>query len=81
VTDVKTSPDLSYARVYVSVLGSAPEQEATLAGLESANGFLRSRVAAELRLKRTPELQFELDTTAERAARVEALLDQEAPPA
>ena len=81
VTDVKTSPDLRHARVYVSVLGSEAEQDATLAGLQSAHGFLQGRVAAELRLKRTPELQFELDHTAERAARLEALLDQEAPPA
>ena len=81
VTDVKTSPDLRHARVYVSVLGSETEQEATLAGLQSAHGFLQGRVVSELRLKRTPELHFELDHTAERAARVEALLDQEAPPA
>ena len=81
VTDVKTSPDLRHARVYVSVLGPEAEQEATLAGLQSAHGFLQGRVAAELRLKRTPELQFELDHTPERAARLEALLDEEAPPA
>jgi ribosome-binding factor A len=81
VTDVKTSPDLRHARVYVSVFGPETEQDATLAGLQSAHGVLQGRVAAELRLKRTPELQFELDHTAERAARVEALLDQEAPPA
>ena len=81
VTDVKTSPDLRHARVYVSVLGPETEQEATLAGLQSAHGFLQGRVAAELRLRRTPELQFELDHTAERAARVEALLDKEAPSA
>ena len=80
VTDVKTTPDLRHARVYVSVLGSETEQEATLAGLQSAHGFLQSRVAAELRLKRTPELQFELDHTAERAARIEALVEREVPP-
>ena len=79
VTDVKTSPDLRHARVYVSVLGPETEQEATLAGLQSAHGFLQGRVAAELRLKRTPELQFELDHTAERAARLERLLADEDP--
>jgi ribosome-binding factor A len=81
VTDVKTSPDLRHARVYVSVLGPESEQDDTLAGLQSAHGFLQGRIASELRLKRTPELEFQLDHTAERAARVEALLDQEAPPA
>jgi ribosome-binding factor A len=76
VTDVKTSPDLRHARVHVSVLGPEAEQEATLEGLRSAHGFLQGRVASELRLKRTPELQFELDHTAERAARLERLIEE-----
>jgi ribosome-binding factor A len=82
VTDVKTSPDLRHARVYVSVLGdgghaSAPAQrEDTLAGLRSAHGFLQGCVARELRLKRTPTLEFAYDDTTDRALRVEALLDE-----
>ena len=76
VTDVKTSPDLRHARVYVSVLGSEPEQTATLEGLRSAHGYLQGRVAVELRLKRTPELHFELDHTAEQAARLERLIQE-----
>jgi ribosome-binding factor A len=79
VTDVKTSPDLRHARVYVSVFGDAPARAATLEGLRSAHGFLQGRVAGELRLKRTPELRFELDDTAERAARLERLIDEEGP--
>jgi ribosome-binding factor A len=78
VTDVKTSPDLRHARVYVSVLGDPPARAATLEGLRSAHGFLQGRVAGELRLKHTPELRFELDETAERAARLERLIDEEA---
>ena len=74
VTDVKTSPDLSHARVYVSVLGDADAVEASLEGLRSAHGYLQGRVASELRLKNTPTLQFEHDDTAERAQRVEQLL-------
>jgi ribosome-binding factor A len=77
VTDVKTTPDLRYSRVYVSVLGDDATQQATLDGLHSAQGFLQGRVAGELRLKRTPELIFELDHTAARAARVEELLHEE----
>ena len=77
VTDVKTSPDLRHARVYVSVLGDDATQAASLDGLQSAHGYLQSRVAGELRLKRTPELNFELDHTAERAARLEELIHQE----
>jgi ribosome-binding factor A len=74
VTDVKTSPDLRHARVYVSVLGDEATRAATLDGLRSAHGFLQGRVAGELRMKRTPELHFELDETAERAARLERLI-------
>ena len=75
VTDVKTSPDLRHARVYVSVLGTPEEQEASLEGLRSAHGFLQRSVSRELRLKHTPELEFVLDDTAERAFRLEALLE------
>jgi ribosome-binding factor A len=80
VTDVRTSPDLRHARVYVSVLGadggvSQPdEREATLDGLRSAHGFLQARIAGELRLKRTPALEFFYDDTTDRALRVEELI-------
>lgn len=82
VTDVKTSADLRHARVYVSVLGeggraSEPSQrEATLEGLRSAHGFLQARLAGELRLKRTPALEFSYDDTTDRALRVDALIDE-----
>jgi ribosome-binding factor A len=75
VTEVRTSPDLRQARVFVSVFGTVEEQQATLDGLRSAHGILQSRIARELRLKRTPALAFELDDTAERAARLEALIE------
>jgi ribosome-binding factor A len=74
VTDVKTSPDLRHARVYVSVLGDPQAVQASLEGLRSAHGYLQGRVAGELRLKNTPALQFVHDDTAERAQRVERLL-------
>ncbi len=80
VTDVRTSPDLRHARVYVSVLGArggesdAAEREASLDGLRSAHGFLQGRIAGELRLKRTPTLEFIYDETTDRALRVEELL-------
>jgi ribosome-binding factor A len=77
VTDVNTSPDLRHARVHVSVLGTREEREATLAGLRSAHGFLQGRIGGELHLKRTPELRFLYDDTAERAARLEQLIDAE----
>jgi ribosome-binding factor A len=76
VTDVKTSPDLRHARVYVSVLGDEAAIEGSLEGLRSAHGFLQGHVASQLRLKNTPALQFVHDDTAARAARVERLLHE-----
>ena len=74
VTDVKTSPDLRRARVFVSVLGDDAKRTASLAGLQSAHGLLQRRVAGELHLKRTPTLEFVHDDTLDRAMRVERLL-------
>jgi len=77
VTDVKTSNDLSQARVYVSVFGTQEERDATMAGLTSAAGVLQARVNAELTMKRTPTLSFIYDDTAERAQHVERLLREQ----
>jgi ribosome-binding factor A len=77
VTDVDTSPDLRAARVYVSVLGSAEERESALDGLRSAHGFLQARIAAEMRMKRTPTLTFEYDESIERGARLSRLLEED----
>jgi ribosome-binding factor A len=78
VTAVETSPDLRHGRVYVSVLGSGEERSATLAGLESAHGVLQQAVASELRMKRTPTLQFVFDESIDRGMRITELLDDEA---
>jgi ribosome-binding factor A len=77
VTDVKTSPDLRHARVYVSVLGDEQAREASLAGLRSAHGMLQRRIAGELRMKRTPTLEFHYDDTTDRAMRLEELLERD----
>jgi ribosome-binding factor A len=75
VMDVRTSPDLRHARVYVSVLGDEPEKQATLAALHGARGYIRARLGEDLTLKYLPELHFELDRTLEQAARIEELLE------
>jgi ribosome-binding factor A len=77
VTDVRTSADLSHARVYVSVLGEPDARDDTLAGLHSAHGYLQRRIARELTLKRTPTLDFSYDDTTDRAMRVDALIEAE----
>lgn len=81
VTDVKTSPDMSHARVWISALDAdgraaeTDERAATLDGLQSAHGYLQHRVAEELHLKRTPVLSFVYDDTSERAMRVGELIE------
>ena len=79
VTGVETSPDLRHARVYVSVFGSEESRHDSLAGLEAAHGVLQSRLARELRMKRTPQLAFEYDPTVERGVRMTQLIDELAP--
>jgi ribosome-binding factor A len=79
VTGVETSPDLRHARVFVSVLGSERKRERSLQGLAAAHGMLQSRLARELRMKRTPQLTFEYDPTVERGVRMSKLIDELAP--
>jgi ribosome-binding factor A len=74
VTGAEVTPDLRHAKVYVSVLGSDSEKQATFDGLDSVASHLRSRVARELRLRVAPEIQFKEDDTIARAARIESLL-------
>src|SRR5205085_1937640 len=76
VTAVETSPDLRNARVYVSVLGDEAEQADAIDGLRHSRGFLQAQINSELRLKRTPHLQFVYDDTSERAARMSRLIDE-----
>jgi ribosome-binding factor A len=76
VTGVETTPDLSSARVFVSVLGDERQREESLEGLRSAHGFLQARIGEELHIKRTPTLSFHYDETVEQGMRVSRLLDQ-----
>ena len=76
VTGVDTSPDLRHARVYVSVLGSEKKRKQSLEGLSAAHGVLQSRLAHELRMKRTPTLSFEYDPSVEEGVRMSKLIDE-----
>ena len=75
VTGVKTSPDLRYAKVFVSVLGPAAQREDSLAALRAAHGVIQARLAAQVRLKRTPQLEFVYDDTTDHAMRISGFLD------
>lgn len=77
VMDVRTSPDLRHARVYVSVLGTEDEKQVALAALTGARGYVRARVGEEITLKYLPELHFELDRTLEQAARIDEIIADE----
>jgi ribosome-binding factor A len=79
VTQVKTSPDLRHARVYVSVLGDEAARTATLEGLRSAHGFLQGKLAHELSLKHTPALVFDYDDSIDRGMRITELLEEIGP--
>jgi ribosome-binding factor A len=74
VTGVDVTRDLRHAKVYVSVMGSDDERRATMQGLESAAGHLRSRIGRALRLRVAPEIAFRYDDSISRAARIDALL-------
>jgi ribosome-binding factor A len=76
VTEVRVSPDLRYAKVLVSVLGSPEEKQKTLAALESAAGFIRRQIGARIRLRVTPELTFEYDETIEQGDRMMRLIEE-----
>ncbi len=74
VTGVELTADLRHAKVYVSVMGTEAEKEATFEGLASTASHLRSRVGRALRLRVAPEFQFKEDDSVARAARIESLL-------
>ncbi len=73
VTKVKITPDLKYAKIYVSILNAKNEKE-TLEGLKKSSGFIRSQIAKRINLRITPELIFECDDSIEYGARIDSIL-------
>ena len=73
VTRVKISPDLRYAKVYVSIFQSKNVVK-TLEGLKKSEGFIRSRIANTINLRTTPELVFVHDDSEEQGARIDKIL-------
>lgn len=76
ITQVKTSPDLRNARVYVSVFGDDAAKREALAGIESAATFLRHELRDRLSLRYVPFMKFELDQSLEDAAALLQVMDQ-----
>lgn len=82
VTRVEMSPDLRYARVFVSVYGGADAKRDALRVLKHAAHFMRATLASRLRLREAPELHFVLDDSIERSQRILDLLrETDIPPA
>ena len=65
VMAVEVTPDLKFAKIFISVLGSNEDKEDTIAGLRSAASYIRGLLAKRMNLRNTPELNFVLDTSIE----------------
>ena len=79
ITSVDVSPDLSHAKVFVTLLEKEKLAE-TLQGLQRASGFLRSQLAHRMKLYTTPELRFIYDESVERGDHLSRLIDSVVPP-
>ena len=75
ITDVDVDRELAYAHIYVVASGDDERMDDVLAGLEGAQGYLRSQLAARIQLRSFPQLRFRWDASHERGARIEELLD------
>lgn len=76
IIEVKVTPDLRLARVFVSVMGSEEEKKSVLAGLRSAANFMRRELEAVINMRSIPQLTFFLDDSIERGARILTTLNQ-----
>ncbi|MGH7507795.1 MAG: 30S ribosome-binding factor RbfA [Longimicrobiales bacterium] len=81
ITAVHATPDLNQARVFVNARGTEAERESSLEGLRAASSFLRGELSRRLRIRRVPELVWEIDLTLQHARRIEQLLGEVLPPA
>lgn len=77
VMDVKLSMDARYAKVYVAIGATAVDKQTVMAAFQRDRGFFRTELAHRLSLRHTPELEFVLDETIERAIRLQRLLQEE----
>ena len=76
VTEVSTSPDMKYAKVFVSRIGSDEEKQEILRALASASGFFRRELARRLKLRYIPVLSFQWDDSIERGDHLLQLIDE-----
>lgn len=75
VTEVKVSPDLDLARIFISTLAEGEERDKVMEGLNSAAGFVRKELGREIQMKKTPRVAFIFDPGIERGSRIIQLLN------
>jgi ribosome-binding factor A len=76
VTDAEVSNDYSHVKIFVSILGDEEAKKATMEGLESAKGFIRTELGKRIRLRYTPEVHIIADDSMERGSRIMKLLNE-----
>lgn len=76
VVAVEVAPDLKSCKAWISVLGGEDERDATLAGLKSAEGFIRRQLAQKLNLRNTPEITFVMDQSIEYGVNMSRKIDE-----
>ncbi len=76
VTAAEVAPDLKTCKVWISVLGDEEKRGETLAGLRSAEGYIRHQLAATLNLRNTPQITFIADTSIEYGMNMSKLIDE-----
>ena len=75
VSRVEVSPDLRYARVYISHMGNEVEQRMAIEGFLHATGFIRNQLGKRLKLRHVPQLSFRLDATIAYGVRISSILN------
>ena len=76
VVSVEGAPDLKTCKAYISVLGDEKSQQDTIAGLKSAEGYIRRELARTVNLRNTPEIKFILDQSIEYGVNMSRLIDE-----
>lgn len=76
VTQVAVSGDLRHARIFISVMGNDQQKEQTWEGLKNSLGFIRSELGKRVRLRYTPEINLQLDTSLDHSVKIQELLDK-----
>ena len=76
VVAVDVAPDLKTCKAYISVFGDEEARKACLAGLKSAEGFIKNRLAKTINLRNTPEITFVMDQSIEYGVNMSRLIDE-----